>query len=319
MAYNDLDWQYNISETLSEFMCLNRRQARLYSAWENDEPDYNNPIFTEGYKNVEFWNSPGQYSHLCYWKGGHSIINNIFEMCNTDPNLVSTNHLGFWKSKLPEEDIIVVPYKDPLDKFISAYFTSFGFKEQTHYGTSELWSATLNPKPGQVNELVDECYSRLDKFMKRVAELNSPTGFGREEKYLFAFNNTHQHLIKFTEMQSNNPEAHYDVHFTPIHVLLLLLLKDYDRRFKLLGMNLDNNPNQFIFRDIRTHRDIPQELKNQLHDRQTANNNIIKIASNRWKQMNHLTSKIIIEKFLWNDYRLIDQLARNTSIANAID
>ena len=316
MAYNDLEWQYNISETLFEFMGLNKNQARLYSGWENlnDTPNYQNPMFTDGFKNVNFWNLSGQYSHLCYWKGGHSMINHILEMYDKEPN-----YLGFSKSKLPEEDILIIPYKDPLDKFISAYFTSFGFKAQTHHSTSEIWSATLNPEPGQVNDLVDKCYSRLDKFMKRVADLNSPTGFGREEKYLFAFDTAHQHLIKFTDLSRNDPEGHYDVHFTPIHILLLLLLKDCNKKFKLLGLNLDNNPNQFIFNDIRNHNDIPLELKNRLNNRQTANNDIIKIASTRWKQMNQPTSQIIIEKFLWNDYRLIDQLARNTVIATTID
>ena len=259
-----LDWHYNISETLFESMGLNKHQPGIGNSEDKSK--------------IYFWNSPEKYSHLCYGKGGHTVIKEILEMCDS----------GFRKSKLPEEDIIVIPYKDPLDKFISSYFTSFEFKAQREDGSaSELWSATSKPKPEQVNDLVDECYNRLDKFMKRVTELNKPS---------------EDLLLK-------------DNHFTPIYVILLMILKDYDKRFKLLGINLDNNPNQFIFNDIRSHPDIPLELKNRLNYRTSANNDIIKIASTRWKQINQLTSKIIIEKFLWNDYMLIDQLARNTIIA----
>ncbi len=268
MAY--LDWHYNISETLFESMGLNKHQA-----WELNYADESK---------LYFWNLPGKYSHLCYAKGGHTVIEEILEMCDSE----------FRKSKLPEEDIIVIPYKDPLDKFISAYFTSFEFKAQKPDGsTSELWAATAKVKPEQVNDLVDVCYNRLDKFMKRAVEQS----------------------VAENEVLNDN-------HFTPIHVILLKILKDYGTvdasryRFQLLGINLDNNPNQFIFNDIRNHPDIPLELKNRLNYRTSANNDIIKIASTRWKQINQSTSKIIIEKFLWNDYRLIDQLARNTVMAN---
>ena len=260
MAY--LDWHHNISDTL-ESMGLNP-QAGI----ENTVVEYK----------IYFWNLPGKYSHLCYQKGGHTVIKEILEMCDSE----------FRKSKLPEEDIIVIPYKDPLDKFISAYFTSFEFKAQKEDGsTSELWLATSKPKPEQVNGLIDECYNRLDKFMKRAVEQSVAENI----------------VLK-------------DHHFTPIYAILLKVLEDYDERFQLLGINLDNNPNQFIFNDIRNHPDIPLELKNRLNYRTSANNDIIKIASTKWKQINQSTSKIIIEKFLWNDYRLIDQLARNTVMAN---
>ena len=303
MAYSDVNFQYDISKTLFEHIGLDKEQTRKYSDWE--KPQDNNEeyvMFTEGFKNIECINFRQEYSHLCYWKGGHSLINNILDEFDYQP-------AGFYKSKLPLTDMIIVPYKDPLDKFISAYFTSHSFKEQTGSKSSDIFNATL---PGghagsDVEYLIKRCYDRLDAFMNRVATSSNAQGFGKDERCSETYK-----ALQDTNIQITRLEGSFDVHFLPIHVILLLLLQNYEGRFKLFGLNLDENPNDWIFRELKENPAVPQESKDRFLDRQSANNELIKVTSKRWKLDNPELCKLVIDNFLSNDYKLIEQLAINT-------
>ena len=56
---------------------------------------------------------------MLYWKGGHTLINTILGQSINDGC-----DIPFYKTNLPQNENIIVPFKDPLDRFISAYFTS---------------------------------------------------------------------------------------------------------------------------------------------------------------------------------------------------
>ena len=67
---------------------------------------------------------------MMYWKGGHTLINNILEQSINDGY-----NVPFYKRNLPQTENIIVPYKDPLDRFISAYFTSMFKMSMSNYIT----------------------------------------------------------------------------------------------------------------------------------------------------------------------------------------
>ena len=246
-----------------------------------------------------FWNVHDTYSYISYWKAGHSLINKILNKYQ------NVNGLGITKTIEPFSENIVLPYKDPLDRFLSAYFTSRAFKGdddnyEPEYGS--LFALTQQPTPGNIDELISLCTSKLDDFVMYALKRDDACGFGRELNH------------KQFEIDMEGPDARllHDVHFIPIHIILWYALKDRTDRFKLFGCNLDHDAESFIFTDIRNNSFIDKADKDQLNNRGSANNRLIKLVCQQWKANNHDKCELLIQKYLSNDYKLIERLEKNT-------
>jgi len=304
----------DITKTLFDIVGLDPDQAKKYSQWEQSLTEDENPFFknSKPWQEVRWWNThnrPHSFSHLCYWKGGHSLINNIFEDCEKED--LTPERLGFWHTKTPHTDTLVIPYKDPLDRFISAFFTSYTFKGQWPYW-NKVWMQSQNPKSGGVKTIADECYHRLDEFMHWVADRKSASGLGYDLIGLEYGQRLGNHPGE--DSQKNRLEMNYDVHFQSVHTILLSMLQHQDpnKQFKLLGLNLDNNPTEFIFNELLYRDDIPLYIRQRFLHRNSANNDVMKMASRKWKSKNGALSQRIINNWLSNDYKLIDHLAKNS-------
>ena len=228
---------------------------------------------------------------MLYWKSGHSLIKNILEGTHQVQN-------GFSRTSHPINETIVIPYKDPVDKFLSAYFTSYEFKEQLD-GWSSLWYATGNVTQDNVTEITERCYNKLDAFVDRCLTNGEATAMGN---------------IGDPQWENTPPGKYsnrFDHHFYPIHILLYQALRNRTDRFKLVGLNLDFGPDSFIYHDIKVSKDIPQERKDMLLTRTSANNNFLKMVSQKWKCANLSKVDQVIQMYLLNDYKLIEVLDKN--------
>ena len=290
--YGTLFEKYNLSIRESNKYGFNHILHNSHITPFTDNPDGNNARC--------FWNVHDTYSYISYWKAGHSLINKILNKYQ------DVNGLGITKTIEPFLEIMVLPYKDPLDRFLSAYFTSRAFKGDSDKYEPEvgsLFELTYKPTPGNINESISLCTSQLDDFITYALKRDDACGFGREL--------THPQF-KIDKEEYPDPRVLHDVHFIPIHIILWYALKDRTDRFKLFGCNLDHDAESFIFKDIRNNNYIDKADKDTLNNRQSANNRLIKLVCQQWKANNHDKCELIIKKYLSNDYKLIAQLERNT-------
>ena len=327
MASKDVLQQTDIITTLFDVIGLDRAQSRRYMQWDEslEKSWRNNPlpireslrITTAGGRrwihavpigSPVFDPATAWYSYLCYNKGGSTLINNILNSCEQEG--ITLEQLGLassdgndWEGTGLLANTLVIPYKDPLDKFISAFFTndpilSAVFHTQKH--TEET-----NNIVKYTDYFVDHCYDQLDEFMNQAIKQELVTGHVEGDKLVGLF----QNQVDPTESTSL---SRYDHHYYPIHIILLILLWHYKgKQFKLVGLNLDNNPDTFIFKDL-LEGPCPQHVKQKLLHRQSANNDVAKIAATKWKSNNGPLAQRIIDKFLSNDYLLIEHLAKNS-------
>jgi len=300
-------WLYDIHEVLFADMGLNIKQANRYGFELYQSDPKTNPFINEQLKEICFINYRLEYSYMLYWKAGHSLITQILEDIYT-PIQSASGPSGFTHSVEPYNEALVVPYKDPLDKFLSAYFTSYEFKKQANSANltrnSEIYDATRHITPGNVDQLTETCYNMLDKFIDKCLSNGNATGMGSDPEWI-AWNRSHP-----------NTNTLFDNHFYPVHLLVYHALRNRKDRFKLLGLNLDHGPESFIFKDIINSKHIPDSRKEMLLHRQSANNNFIKMICQKWKSNNSLKIKQLIDIFLLNDYKLIEVLDKNTLILN---
>lgn len=295
-------WLHDIHEVLFVDIGLNVEQSNRFGLKSIIKDPYTNPFPNDQMLNIGFMNFKQDYSHMLYWKAGHSLINSIFEGIENEPH-------GFTKTLEPIADTIVVPYKDPVDKFLSAYFTSGAFKNQKGKITSDLYNATNNITVTNIKEITEKCYNRLESFVDRCLSIGNSTGMG---KNIWA--------PTWEEEISTHPDPiiHFDNHFYPVHLLLYQALRNRKDKFKLFGLNLDFNTETFIYRDIKLSTNIPSKRKDQLLRRRSANNNFIKMVSQKWKCANSLKVAQLIDMYLSNDYKLIEVLDKNTIISQRI-
>ncbi len=97
-----------------------------------------------------------------------------------------------------------------------------------------------------------------------------------------------RNIAKIDDVEESYKIIHFDHHFYPVHLLLYQALRNRTDKFKLFGLNLDFNTETFIYRDIKLSRHISSKRKDQLLRRRSANNNFIKMVSQKWKCANSL-------------------------------
>lgn len=291
-------WLYDIHEVLFVDMGLNIKQSNRYGFEFMTKDPHTNPFANEELSNIGFISFQSNYSHMLYWKSGHSLINQILEGTEQEPN-------GFNKTKDPINENIVIPYKDPVDKFLSAYFTSHDFKEQSGDKSSDLYNATRHITQGNVKELTEVCYNRLETFVDRCLSNGDATGMGKQ---------IWSSQWRFDRSGHPEPRLLFDVHFYPVHLLLYQALRNRTDRFKLFGLNLDFGTESFIYSDIKRSNYISNQRKDMLLNRQSANNNFIKMICQKWKCANSIKVNQLIQMYLLNDYKLIEVLDKNTLI-----
>ncbi len=291
--YGTLFEKYNLSIRESNKYGFDYILHNLHITPFTDNPDGDNARC--------FWNVHNTYSYISYWKAGHSLINKILH------EYQDVKGLGITKTtETILSENIVLPYKDPLDRFLSAYFTSRAFKGDDDAFEPEvgsLFELTKKPKLDNIDELISLCTIKLDDFITYALKRDDACGFGRDLNHK-----------QFDIDMEKHPDVRllHDVHFIPIHIILWFALKDRTDKFRLFGCNLDNNSESFIFKDIRNSNYIDKADKDTLNYRQSANNRLIKLVCQQWKANNHAKCELIIQKYLSNDYKLIAQLERNT-------
>ena len=291
MAYNELPFHNNIFHLLYTKYKLDIHKSNFWGMNKILEGSQNiiNVYEDETQTSAAFWNNT-DYSYMMYWKGGHTLINNILEQSINDGY-----NVPFYKRNLPQTENIIVPYKDPLDRFISAYFTSiFKIEHEQLYHLTEFQITY-----GNYDSVYADTYKHLDDFMKSCTTRNDAEDLGYTEKK----------KLKVGAFS-------YDNHFMPIHILLYFALVGRQQRFKIFGYNLDSPQKQYIFTDIIENENIPWTHKKRLLDLQTANNKFIKNVSRDWKRNNPVICSEISEKFLENDYKLISALEKNNIVDN---
>lgn len=289
MAYNELPFHNNIFHLLYTKYKLDIHKSYFWGMNKILEGSQNiiNVYKDDTQTSAAFWNN-ADYSYMMYWKGGHTLINNILEQSINDGY-----NVPFYKRNLPQTENIIVPYKDPLDRFISAYFTSmFKIEHEQLYHLTEFQITH-----GNYDSVYEDTYKHLDDFMKSCTTRNDAEDLGYTEK-----------------KKLNIGAFSYDNHFMPIHILLYFALVGRQQRFKILGYNLDSLQKSYIFRDIIECENIPWKHKERLLNLQTANNKFIKNVSIDWKRNNPVICSEITEKFLQNDYKLISALEKNSLI-----
>ena len=288
MTFHDVPYENDILYLLFTKYKLDINQSYRFGLKKILDEGYSqhNPFTDNQRSTASFWNYSSSYSYMSYWKAGHTMVNKILEGNGVEGT-------GFRKSQLPMNDIIVVPFKDPLDKMMSAYFTSASFKIQH----KELFELTQFPTAGNYKSLVEDTYELLDTFMRSSLDVDSFSAIGTYGE----------------ENQSSNL-LHYDNHFMPIHILLYFALANKERRFKLVGFNLDQRDMEYVFFDIANNNKIDEQFKSLLLNYQTANNKFLKTVAYKWKIDNPDVVSKIIEKFLSNDYKLIWKLQQNNII-----
>lgn len=303
MANIDIELETNIHDTMFKKYGLSLAEANKYGYdYLSTSPNIVG-IFhdnTDGNWSRSFANVNNSYSYLLYWKAGHSMVNEIIN---------KYNDINIHKSSEPIEENVVLPYKDPLDRFLSAFFTSRDFKgDNTGFnpkGDGSLYDRTSSANKDNINELISICYKKLDEFVNYACCRDDACGFGRDRNH-----------PQFKEDMTHWPKKQilYDVHFTPIHIVLWYALFKHKKPFRIFGCNLDHDANSFIFGDIRRHEKISKEDKEILNGRYSANNRLIKLVCQQYKSQNGDKCQQIIQKYLSNDYKLISQLEKNTII-----
>ena len=83
----------------------------------------------------------------------------------------------------------------------------------------------------------------------------------------------------------------------------------------MFGLNIDFCSESFIYSDIKRSNYISNQRKDMLLNRQSANNNFIKMISQKWKCANSIKVNQLIQMYLLNDYKLIEVLDKNTLIS----
>jgi hypothetical protein len=187
----------------------------------------------------------------------------------------------------------VVPFKDPLDKLMSAYFTSSAFKVQH----KDIYDLTQSPTAGNYESLVNDTYELLDNFMRSSLEFDSFSDIGY-----------------YGEVNPSSNLLNYNNHFIPIHILLYYALANKEQGFKLVGFNLDQINTEYLFKDIVNNNKIDEQFKSLLLVYKTANNKFLKTVAYKWKIDNPDVASQIINKFLSNDYKLIWELQQNSML-----
>jgi hypothetical protein len=242
--------------------------------------------FAEEHSSASFWNYSSNYSYMSYWKAGHTMVNKILEGNGVEGT-------GFWKSPFPMNNTVVVPFKDPLDKLMSAYFTSSAFKVQH----KDIYDLTQSPTAGNYESLVNDTYELLDNFMRSSLEFDSFSDIGY-----------------YGEVNPSSNLLNYNNHFIPIHILLYYALANKEQGFKLVGFNLDQINTEYLFKDIVNNNKIDEQFKSLLLVYKTANNKFLKTVAYKWKIDNPDVASQIINKFLSNDYKLIWELQQNSML-----
>ena len=323
MTFKDVLQQTDIITALFDVIGLDRAQARRYCQWDEslEKTWRNNPLPIRQSLNPTTaggrrWihsvptGSPvhAEYSYLCYNKGGSTLINNILNSCEQEG--ITLEQLGLsssdgndWEETVLLANTLVIPYKDPLDKFISAIFTNDPILTAVFH--NQKHTEETNNIVKYTDYFVDHCYDQLDEFMNKAIKQELVTGHVEGNKLVGLFQNQ-------TDPMGSTSPGRYDHHYYPIHIILLILLWHYKgKQFKLVGLNLDNNPDTFIFKDL-LEGPCPQHVKQKLLHRQSANTDVAKIAATKWKSNNGPLAQRIIDKFLSNDYLLIEHLAKNS-------
>ena len=83
----------------------------------------------------------------------------------------------------------------------------------------------------------------------------------------------------------------------------------------MFGLNIDFGTESFIYSDIKRSNYISNQRKDMLLNRQSANNNFIKMICQKWKCANSIKVNQLIQMYLLNDYKLIEVLDKNTLIS----
>lgn len=291
-------WSNDIHEFLFSDIGLDVNQSNRYGyTFLQSEPSHN-PFDNEQLKQIGFINFTKRYSHMLYWKSGHSLVNQIFDGLYHEL-------FDFTKTRNAINDTIVIPYKDPVEKFLSAYFTSNAFQGRSGKTSTEIHKATRQVTHNDIEQLTERCYNSLDTFVDKCLSNGDATGMGK--------NTLSPHYLEDI-LDHPEPKVLFDMHFYPVHLLLYQALRNTTTPFKLLGLNLDHDTEQFLYSDIIESKEIPLQRKDMLLHRQSANNNFIKIVCQKWKCANLSKVDQLVQMFLLNDYKLIEVLDKNSII-----
>lgn len=265
----------------------------------------NHPVNIDGVGFANF----SDYSVLLYHKGGHTLLNRTLD---------ELEELGIPAGcvidKFAMHHRIFVPIKDPIDKFISAFFTCIKYRPIRVELEKVDFHHPIHSKDGQ--KVYDIPYNELDKCVDDVLAKGNFEGLGRIINNADWVKDIHNEDERANhESRQPNYTSLYDLHFIPIHILLSMGLQNYNidvfhTGTTIVGAMMEDQDLPYFVKWFKD-QTVPQDIKAKFMDHTTANTMLLKHVGRIWIRNNPEKVEKLKKQFFSNDYILIDWLIKN--------